>query len=78
MIENELLELFLSQSPDSTHPEDRKRFLAYALECANNGHYINLKAMREHRLSEEDIEDYEIAFGWIRDTKDYLSNKETL
>lgn len=77
MNEKELLDLFLNSFPDSTHPKDRKRFTAYAVECVRNNHYIDVKAMSDQGLDHERIEELEIAFEWIRDTMDYLSNKGT-
>jgi hypothetical protein len=77
MNEKELLNLFLGTFPDSTHPKDRGRFISYAIECARNSHYIDIKAMSEKGLDQERIEELEIAFEWIRDTMDYLSSKGT-
>lgn len=76
MNEKELLNLFLDTFPDSTHPKDRARFIAYAIECVRNGHYIDIDAMSERGLDQERIDELEIAFEWIRDTVDYLSSKE--
>ena len=62
MNEKELLNLFLDTFPDSTHPKDRGRFISYAIECARNSHYIDIKAMSEKGLDQERIEELEIAF----------------
>lgn len=58
MNEKELLNLFLDTFPDSTHPKDRGRFISYAIECARNSHYIDIKAMSEKGLDQERIESW--------------------
>lgn len=75
---DELLKSFLAGFPDSTHPLDRERFVAYAISCIEKGEYIDVESIQKHGLSNERIDELEIAFGWIKDTMDYLSNRETL
>lgn len=78
MNENELLDKFLKGFPESAGPHDRENFIAYAITCVKNESSMNFDALREHGLSSKRIELYQKAFEWIRDTMDYLSNKETL
>ena len=77
MNEKDLLKVFLAAFPDSSHPKDRERFVAYAVACVKSGKRIDSDAMSEV-LSPDEITNLEIAFDWIKDTMDYLSSKEIL
>lgn len=57
------------------HELDRRRFLAYAIRCAKKDKYIDTKAMLEHGVSAETVEELECIFEWIRSTVDYLTCK---
>lgn len=78
MNEKELLSRFLNGFPNSTHPTDRKNFLEYAISCVENDHCIDVESMKEAGVELGVVEDYEIAYSWIKYTMDYLSNRETL
>ena len=78
MNENELLETFLGAFPESEHPCDRKRFVAYCLASARNRSAFREDAFRERRLSEERINHLETVHSWIRDAYDYLHEKGLL
>lgn len=67
MNENDLLNNFLNGFPNSDHPKDRERFVSYAIACIRNNHLPDLKALKSKGLSDERIEEYSIAFEWIRD-----------
>lgn len=67
MNEQELFRAFVGGFPESLHPLDMRRFAAYALACAENGHYINLDEMLENGISQESVELFETAFTWIRE-----------
>jgi hypothetical protein len=69
---SELLEKFLGGFPESAHPTDEKRFMAYALECAEQHASIDSDRMRERGVSDETIDRLETAYDWIRLTYDYL------
>ena len=73
MNEKELLNQFLNGFPNETHPKDSERFLAYAVECAKHNHYIDIEEMSKRGVSNERIEELQIAFDWIKSTVDYLS-----
>lgn len=75
MNEKELLKQFLNGFPESTHPKDSERFIAYAVECVKNDHYIDIGEMSSHNISEERIGELQIAFDWIRYTYLYLSKE---
>ena len=75
MNENDLFRAFLGGFPDSMHPLDMRRFVAYAFSCAENNHYIDTDGMRSGGVSEESMEVYENAFTWIRETCDYLRSQ---
>lgn len=68
----ELLKDFLSKFPNSPHPYDRGRFLKYALACAKIEGTINTDAMLDGGVTTENIEKYEVAYGWIRETYDFI------
>lgn len=73
MDREQLLKDFLGLYPDSTHPYDRERFLKYALACAMDGVYIDTDTMvKSNKVTPENIEKYEIAYEWIRDTFDFM------
>lgn len=74
MKEKDLLNAFLNGFPESYHPYDRERFLNYAIECAKNGNSMDSDEFRKHGLKEDLITEYEIAFGWIKDTYEMLAN----
>lgn len=78
MNEKELLSRFLNGFPNSTHPIDSKNFIKYAVACVENNHYIDVDAMKASGVEHERVEDYMIAFDWIKGTMDYLSSRETL
>lgn len=70
MNENELFDLFVSNHPASFHFYDRERFVRYAIEAYKNNHLLDeekQKILREKGLSEEDLDDYISAFGWIQE-----------
>lgn len=75
MNENDLLKLFLGGFPNSDHPYDRERFLKYAITCIRNNHNLDLSALRNKGLSEERIEEYQIAFEWIREAYCFLTSE---
>ncbi len=73
MDREQLLKEFLGLYPDSTHPLDRRRFLKYALACVLEDSSLNTEAMIDsEKISSDNIEKYEIAYGWIRDTFEYI------
>lgn len=72
MNEIDLLKSFLGGFPNSDNSIDRERFVKYAIACIKNNHLPDLKALKDKGLSEERVEEYSIAFEWIRDTYDYL------
>lgn len=73
MEKEELLEFFLSEHPDSTHPCDQKRFFKYAIACAKDDcSAIDIETMRKSgKMSEEMIHYYDLIYPWIRDTYQY-------
>lgn len=75
MNENDLLKSFLGGFPNSDHPFDRERFLKYAISCIMDNHSLDLSAFRDEKMSEERIEEYQIAFEWIRETYNFLTLK---
>lgn len=78
MNENELLETFLGAFPESEHPLDRKRFIAYCLASARNRSSFRDADLRGRGVSEERINLLETVHSWIRDVYDYLQEKELL
>lgn len=75
MNEKDLLKSFLNGFPNSDHPFDRRRFAKYAISCIENNHELDVKALRDSGLTDERIEEYSIAFSWIRDAYDCLLSK---
>ena len=73
MNEKELLERFLSGFPDSTHLLDKQRFILYALECINNGHFIDIEVMKQKGVPPEMIDEYQSGYEWLRDASRVLN-----
>lgn len=71
MNREELLDSFLSAFPDSTHPLDSKRFVAYAVQCAIEQSTIDSERIGE-KVSSERLNVLESAYSWIRETVDYI------
>lgn len=69
----ELLKVFLGAHPDSCHPLDQKRFLEYAIACANDDcSSIDEEAIRcSGKVSDEMLHEYVSIYPWIRDAYKY-------
>lgn len=76
MNEEELLDFFLSEHPRSNNPLDRRRFIRYAIKCAQNGRSFNEEAFKKYGFNNNEIEIYETIFGWIKDTYDLLEENK--
>lgn len=78
MNKEELLNSFLSAFPNSAHPLDNKRFVAYAVQCAIEHTTIDSESIGE-KVSSERLKVLESAYSWIRQSVDYIQeNKEVL
>ena len=69
---NTLLEMFLGAAPNSSNAYDRRRFIAYAYECAKEHKQIDTATMRMLGVEETKIVEYENVYSWVRDIYDYL------
>lgn len=73
----ELLRVFLNGSPESTHPKEKERFVAYVLACLEEKKHVDLDVINE-KVGEPDFNDYELAIDWIAATYSYIRKKEAL
>ena len=69
-----LLKIFLGAFPNSTHPFDQERFLKYAIACAIEGRTIDSQTMLDAGVFPENVERYEVAYSWIRNTVEFIFN----
>jgi hypothetical protein len=72
MSREEKLLSYLGMYPESRHPLDDKRFFEYAIACIKDGVYLDTQAMVKAGISKEFVEKLEFAFGFMKDTYDYL------
>ena len=72
---SELLQDFLNKFPNSSHPLDERRFVKYAVSCAKEKSSIDTDAMIKAKVDEKRIHQLEIAYDWIRDAFDYMTEE---
>ena len=76
MEKEELLKNFLGAFPESSHPLDTRRFVAYAVQCAIEQDSIDEKLIGQ-KVSQERLNCLNTAYSWIRETVDYIrENKD--
>lgn len=71
----ELKELWLSESPDSTHPCDTKRFIRYAIELAKMNGALDHIEMEARGITPRRIEEYQRQYEFLRDVLEVLDER---
>lgn len=77
MGKEELLKSFLGGFPETTHPLDTRRFVAYAVQCAIEQDTIDEKQIGK-KVCQKRLHDLETAYSWIRETIDYIRENKNL
>lgn len=72
---NELKELWLSAHPDSTHVNDLKRFIRYAIELAREDGGLDHGEMESRGVSPRRREVYQRQYEFLRVVLDVLDGR---
>ena len=72
---NELKEIWLSTFPNSSHTNDVKRFIRYALELAKVNGSLNHAEMCARGISPRRIEEYQRQYEFLRDVLEVLDER---
>lgn len=71
----ELKEEWLSAFPDSTHPNDTKRFIRYAMALARENGCLDHQEMESRGISARRVEQYQRQYEFLRDVLSVLDEK---
>ena len=71
----ELKEIWLSTFPNSSHTNDVKRFIRYALELAKVNGSLNHAEMSARGISPRRIEEYQRQYEFLREVLEVLDER---